>query len=418
MLEYWYKERRTLVDFRRGPLGPYFDGLGAYLKEKQYTLESAQGILGPSCLFNDFLVERGITACNGIAEMQVDEFLDQYFEHYRTTSLFKSRRGVCRGALLRLLGYLRERKVIKPREQQPFPVAYRWILDPYFRYLRDVCQHADATIHRKRVVACAFFEGLGTLATRARLKTLRPETVERYLVKHLKDSPENRRTLSATLRSLLRFCAERKYTTCDLSTVIPSVPSYRLASLPRGMDDSALQRMLKVVPRDTIVGARDYAIMVLMMGYGIRGKSAAELLLDDINWNRSTIRIRAQKGGKEVVLPLLDAVGEAILQYLRHRPATSLREVFVKVKAPIAPLDGLRISKRIHVCMDRAGVRIPRGGSSMLRHSWAIRALAHDSPMKAIADVLGHRCLNTTFIYAKADLTMLKQVAMPWPKGR
>ena len=234
----------------------------------------------------------------------------------------------------------------------------------------------------------------------------------------LKDSPENRRTLTATLRSLLRFCAERKYTTCDLTTVIPSVPSYRLASLPRGMDDSALQRMLKVVPRDTIVGARDYAIMMLMMAYGIRGKSAAALLLDDINWRRGTVCIRAQKGGKEVILPLLEAVGEAIVQYLRHRPTTPLREVFVTVKAPLNPLNGLMISSMIRVYMDRAGVRVPRGGSSMLRHSWAIRALAHDSPMKAIADVLGHRCLNTTFIYAKADLKMLKQVAMPWPKGR
>ena len=72
----------------------------------------------------------------------------------------------------------------------------------------------------------------------------------------------------------------------------------------------------------------------------------------------------------------------------------------------------------IHVYMEKAGVSMPRGGSSMLRHSWAIRALAHDSPMKAIADVLGHRCLNTTFIYAKADLKMLRQVAMPWPKEK
>jgi site-specific recombinase XerD len=65
-----------------------------------------------------------------------------------------------------------------------------------------------------------------------------------------------------------------------------------------------------------------------------------------------------------------------------------------------------------------AGVHPHRGGSHTLRHSWAIRALAHDAPIKAIADVLGHRCLNTTFIYAKADLKMLRQVAMPWPEGR
>jgi site-specific recombinase XerD len=68
--------------------------------------------------------------------------------------------------------------------------------------------------------------------------------------------------------------------------------------------------------------------------------------------------------------------------------------------------------------MKIAGVKKPKSGSNTLRHSWAIRALAQDSPMKSIADVLGHRCLNTTFIYAKADLKMLRQVVMPWPKER
>jgi len=68
--------------------------------------------------------------------------------------------------------------------------------------------------------------------------------------------------------------------------------------------------------------------------------------------------------------------------------------------------------------MIKAGVKMPSSGSRTLRHSWAIRALAQDSPMKAIADVLGHRCLNTTFIYAKADLKALRQVVMSWPEGR
>ena len=418
MLEYWYKERRTLVDFRRGLLGRYFDGFSAYLKEKQYAPTTAHHILGKGCLFNDFLIERKIADCSGISESLVEDFLDQYLNDFRSTSIYGSMRGMCHGALKRLLEYLREIKAIKPRETQPVPSAYRWMLDPYLRYLREVCQNAEVTIHRKRLMACAFLQGLGKSVTPAQMKALRPEIVEQYLVKHLKDSPENRRTLTATLRSLLRFCAERKLTTIDLSSVIPSVPSYRLASLPRGLEDSALQRMLKVVPRDTRVGARDYAIMLLMMAYGIRGKSAAALVLDDINWGRSTVCIRAQKGGKEVILPLLEAVGEAVVHYLRQRPPTSVREVFVTVRAPASSLNGQMISKMIRAYMDKAGVRFPRGGSSMLRHSWAIRALAHDSPMKAIADVLGHRYLNTTFIYAKADLHMLKQVAMPWPKGR
>lgn len=423
MLEHWYKERRTLVDFRRGPLGPYFDGFAAHLKERGYRHTSGTTILGTGCLFNDYLVIEGIVDCSGIAEVQVEAFLDRRYADFRTTSLHASPRQQSRAWLGMLLCYLRGIGAVKTRgpqrgETRDEQAAYRWILDPYVRYLREELALAEVTIDRKRIVCCAFLEGLGTLGSPAQMKTLRGDVVEQYLVKHLKDSPENRRSLTSSLRGFLRFCAERKYTTEDLSCVVPSVPSYRHASLPKGIEDSALQRMLDAVPRDTPIGARDYAIMLMMMAYGIRGKSAAELLLDDINWRRSAIRIRAQKGGKEVVLPLLDAVGEALLQYLRHRPATTLREMFLTVKAPVAPLNGLRISHTIRNYMQRAGVHRRGGGSVMLRHSWAIRALAHDAPIKAIADVLGHRRINTTFIYAKADLKTLKQVAMPWPEGR
>jgi integrase/recombinase XerD len=155
----------------------------------------------------------------------------------------------------------------------------------------------------------------------------------------------------------------------------------------------------------------------LMMAYGIRGISAAELLLDDIDWQCSRIRIRAKKGGKEVVLPLIKAVGEAIIGYLRHRfSETPFREVFLRTKAPFRPLSSLAISMIVRRYMEKAGVKRPGGGSTTLRHSWAIRALAHDTSIKSIANVLGHRYIDTTFIYAKADLKSLREVVMPWPK--
>jgi integrase/recombinase XerD len=418
MLEYWYKERRTLVDFRRGPLGPYFDGFAAYLKEKGYRYHRAIEILGKSCLFNTFLIDEGVTSCEEVTSSHMEKFLDAYLLNVRTTSLSYYPRAATRGMLNRLFSYLIEAGVLKPIRPKPVSKRYSWMLDPYLRYLREECQFSEATIHRSRKQLCAFLEGLGEEVTGKHMKMLRAEAVETHIKQHLKDSPENLRCLVGTLRRFLRFCARQGYTTADLSGVIPSVPSYQLASLPKGMEDSALQRMLNAIPKDTPVGARDYAIMLLMMAYGIRGKSAAALLLEDICWPRSTIRIRAQKGGKEVVLPLLETVGEAILGYLHHRFESPFREVFLSAKAPFRPLDSCAISRIIRAYMAKARVKMSGSGSNTLRHSWAIRALAQGSPMKAIADVLGHRCLNTTFIYAKADLKALRQVVMPWPEGR
>lgn len=157
-------------------------------------------------------------------------------------------------------------------------------------------------------------------------------------------------------------------------------------------------------------------MLMIMMAYGIRGISVAQLLLEDIDWPHSRIRIRAQKGGKEVVVPLLEAVGEALIECLRHRPSgTPFREVFLGLKAPFAPLSGLAIARVVQQHMKEAGVKTPRSGARTLRHSWAIRALAHNSSIKSIADVLGHRYIDTTFIYAKADLNSLREVAMSWP---
>jgi integrase len=183
------------------------------------------------------------------------------------------------------------------------------------------------------------------------------------------------------------------------------------------MEDSALERVLSAIDKNTPHGARDYAIMVLMMAYGLRGVSVAQLLLDDIDWPCARVRIRAQKGGKEVVLPLMNSVGDALIHYLRHRGHKSpFREVFLTVKAPVRPLNSLVISNLVRGYMRAAGITQAGAGTRTLRHSWAIRALANDSPIKAIADVLGHRYIDTTFIYAKADLKTLREVAMPWPE--
>ncbi|MGA2956704.1 MAG: tyrosine-type recombinase/integrase [Thermodesulfobacteriota bacterium] len=385
MLEYWFKERRTLVDFRRGPLGPYFDGFAAYLNEKGYSHSVGREILAKSCLFNQFLIDEGITTYEQITPSLIEPFLDVYLANVRTTSLSYCPRIWTRGKLKRLFSYLVEAGILKPIISKPVPTQYSWVLDPYLLYLRREWQLTETTIQQARAQLCAFLEGLGEEVTRTRMKLLRAEAIETYVKQHLKDSRENLQRLVGTLRRFLRYCAREGYITNDLSGVIPSIPSYRLATLPKGMEDSALERILNVIPKDTATGARDYAIMLLMMAYGVRGKSVAELLLEDICWPRSTIRIRARKRGKEVVLPLLEAVGEAILCYLKQRPESPFREVFLSVKAPYRPIDGLVVSGISRRHMIRAGVKIPKSGSHTLRHSWAIRALAQDSPMKAIA---------------------------------
>ena len=253
-----------------------------------------------------------------------------------------------RGALKRLFSYLIETGALKPPKPKRIKKPYDWLLDPYLEHLRNECELSQVTIQRAQVQVSSFLRTLGPKAARNRFKTLRAEAVEGYLTRHLKDSPENLTSLGRHSAGFFVTAPHSQHTRMDFSGMIPPVRRYRHASLPKGMEDSALERVLGAIDKNTPTGARDYAIMVLMMAYGLRGVSVAELLLDDIDWQRSQIRIRAQKGGKEVVLPLMDAVGDALIGYLRHRfDKTPFREIFLTVKAPVRPLNSLVISNLV-----------------------------------------------------------------------
>lgn len=418
MLEYFYKEKRTLVDFRRGPLGPLFDGLARHLKESGYSFHTCQSTLGQCCGFNAFLIEKGITRARAITPALADAFLAAYVAHIQSPDGLYIATHSVRRSLKLLSNYLVATGVVRPAVVKPAKSPYSWMLNPYLKYLLEERQLSAVHIQRLARILHAFLKSLKGEVAREGMKSLRADRVEAHFKSHLKDSQENLRCLASALRGFLQFCARNKYTGEDLSIVIPSLPHYRLASLPRGMEDSDIQKILDTIPQNTPNGSRNYAIMLLLMAYGIRARQAALLTLDDVNWPASTIRIRELKGGKEVVVPLLEAVGEAVLRYLQKRPDSIHREVFLSVFGPHRPLSGQAISQIVQNAMAKAHVHMLRGGASTFRHSWAIRALAHDSPIKAIADVLGHRSIDTTFIYAKADLKALRQVAMPWPGRR
>lgn len=415
MLEFWFKDKRTLVDFRRGLLGSHFDGFAAYLQAKGYAHHTGCGLLAKCCQFNGFLMEQRVLSCEQLGETQVEAFLRAYFAHLPNSAGGYSPSQTARRALKHLFDYLIQIKVLVPPKPVRIAQPFDWLLEPYTRHLRVECQFSEVTITRCGGQIAALLGAMGRNVQRNRFRALKAATVEGFVKELLRKSTDPD-SLAGTLRRFLRYCASRRHCATDFSGLVPTIRRYRHASLPKGLDDSVLGKMLKSISRDTPDGARDHAIIVLMMAYGIRGVSAAQLLLDDLDWQHSRIRIRAQKGGKEVMLPLMQAVGEALIQYLQHRPGqTASRRLFLSVKAPFRPLDSGTISKIVRRHLEKAGVKTAGSGTRALRHSWAIRALVHDSPIKAIADVLGHRYIDTTFIYAKADLASLRQVAMPWP---
>lgn len=88
----------------------------------------------------------------------------------------------------------------------------------------------------------------------------------------------------AVLRVFLRYLHREHIVARDLSLVVQAAPCYRLAQVPRSITAEDVRRMLSDVDRDTVLGRRDYAMLRLLVTYGLRAREVAALTLDDIDW--------------------------------------------------------------------------------------------------------------------------------------
>jgi integrase/recombinase XerD len=221
------------------------------------------------------------------------------------------------------------------------------------------------------------------------------------------------RSRCGVLRVFLRYLYRERLIPKDLSACVEMSRSYRLSGVPRSISWDDVRRMLDAVDRRTPVGRRDYAILVLLVTYGLRGREVAAMTLDDIDWKRERLRVPERKAGHSTGYPLSPTVGAALLDYLQHgRPETTDRRIFLRVLAPQGPYTWSAISSRVAHYLHRAGINVPRAGSRTLRHTCVQRLVDADFPFKVIGDYVGHRTPESTDIYAKVAVEVLREVAI------
>jgi integrase/recombinase XerD len=221
------------------------------------------------------------------------------------------------------------------------------------------------------------------------------------------------RNRCGVLRVFLRYLYRERLIAKDLSACVEMSRAYRLSGVPRSISWDDVRRMLDTVDRRTAAGRRDYAILVLLITYGLRGREVAAMTLDDIDWKRERLRVPERKAGHSTGYPLSSTVGAALLDYLQHgRPKTIERRIFLRVLAPQGALTQSAISSRVAYYLHRAGVHVPRAGSHTLRHTCVQRLVDADFPFKVIGDYVGHRTPESTDIYAKVAIDALREVAL------
>ena len=221
------------------------------------------------------------------------------------------------------------------------------------------------------------------------------------------------RDSAGVLRVFLRYAHREGVLASDLSGAVGWLQIYRLSAIPRSISWDDVNRVLASVDRRTAAGRRDYAILLLLVTYGLRGREAAALTLDDIDWKRERLAVPERKAGHSTAFPLSAVVGEALVDYLRHgRPQTADRHVFFRAAAPRQPIGAAAVSALARSYLLKAGVDVPRPGSHTLRHSAVQRLVDADFPLKTIGDFIGHRSARSTEVYSKVAVEALRQVAL------
>jgi site-specific recombinase XerD len=249
------------------------------------------------------------------------------------------------------------------------------------------------------------------------IAAIKPEHVRRFFAQEAKlySKPATAGTVVAALRGYFRYRASLGDLVYGLIGTLSYPANWQLASLPKTLTTEEVARLVASLGQADRSQRRSAAIVRCALDLGLRSGEVARISLDDIDWRAGTVTLRHTKGRREDVLPLPATTGAAIAAYLKDgRPKTRNRAVFVRHVAPRdQPVGPDLVRKTIRQAYAHAG--LPYTRSHLLRHTMANRLLASGSSLKEVADVLRHRSLNTTLIYAKLDSRNLVEVALPWP---
>ena len=405
------KDLRISARIEEGPLGPYIGSYAAQLLSEGYARHTTCVKVRLVGAFSRWL---------SLKRIAVNEVVDQHtldFLRYRNRCGHRLGLGNSR-TLIHVLKLLRGQGVIA---QEPIPTSTtpsERLVEEYDFYLQKERVLSPAT----RINYRPFVQNFLT-ARFARgpvdLSRLCATDIIGFVRCHAAQMHTKRVQLMTTaLRSFLRFARYRGDITLDLAACVPTVASWSLSVLPRALPPEHVKQVLQHCDRQTTVGRRDYAILLLLARLGLRSCEVAGLNLEDIDWKNGVFSVLG-KGGRSSQLPLPADVGKAIAAYLKHGRArsSSSRRVFLRARAPAVEFTSMAVRDVVKRALARAGIDSPRKGAHQLRHALATGMLKRGASLSEIGELLRHQNPDTTRIYAKVDLIALRALAMPWPGG-
>jgi integrase/recombinase XerD len=417
MIERYIHQSRALGRLRSNPLGSCMDDFTAYLAERRHTPKTIHLYVRAVAHFARWLEKQRLNP-TAIAESTVHLFLNKHLRHCRCVP--PGIRGVreCRAALRLFLDALRKTGRI-PILIPPPPTRIGVEIAKFEDYLRTTCGFAENTVlYRIRYVNEFLRASFGERPLK--FADLTPGDITEFIRERSRRyKPHSTKVVASSRRSYMRFLRLRGEISRDLSAAVPAVAAWKQAHLPRTLSDEQICRFFSSFDRSTVTGRRDYAICLCLFELGLRTSDVSQLCLDDINWRAGTLCVCNIKTQRSRLLPLPERLGLAIVDYLRNgRPESTDRHIFLLHVAPRGIGIGRRVVQHaVHTACVRAGFNVPFS-PHVFRHTLASSLYEKGATFKEIADILGHKKIDTVSIYAKVSMTGLSKVALPWPEVR
>lgn len=393
-------ERRVVVE---GPLEAVAGPFRAGLERAGYSPLTAVNQMRVLAQLSRWMAAESVSAAE-LDEEVLGEFVSARRE--RGYSHVVSRRG-----LETLVRVLREEGLVP--EPIVAPVSeLDAVVEDYAVFLARERGLSESTIRQRRATAARFLSGRVDV-----LAALSAADVASYVVTACAGRGVGTTKLELTaLRSLLGFLHVSGRVGLDLSPAVLGAAGWRHTGLPKALEESELDVLLNSCDLSRPPGLRDHAVICALARLGLRRIELARLALDDIDWRAGEITVSG-KGSRTECLPLPVDVGEAIAAYLvGERPELKgERAVFLRCRAPQGPLGAPAITAIVAAAAARSG--LGRFGAHRLRHTAATRTLRAGADLAEVGELLRHRHLSTTAIYAKVDRERLRRLARPWPFG-
>lgn len=413
MLEQFFKVPRVLERLRTGRVGGTLDDFAAFLHRRGHCKRGIQRHVRAAAHFGRWLESEDIPLA-ALDESVARRFLDEHLPRCRCWVPAGEPIAVVRAAVDHLLFQVIGRRVLgrsRARAEPEHPV-----LRSFGEYLRATRGLAPRTCHAYVQRVDSFLASLPG-SDPIDLTRLSAADLAAYVTSVAsRVRPGTTKQVTKALRSFVGYLRLSGLCGSKLAGAVPSVAHWKLSHLPKVLNDEELRGLIGSFDRRTALGRRNYAIVQCLVWLGLRASEAAHLSLDDIDWRSGTVRLTG-KQRRVRLLPLPAELGSAIAGYLRRgRPSTVSRLVFVHHTAPLgAPLTSSAVGSVVRAAWRRTGLQVRFKGTHALRHTAATRLLRAGVSLKAIADILGHRSIDTTAIYTKVDVTRLTAVALPFP---